>query len=269
MNKQRPIYFVGAGPGDPELITVKGAGLLEEADLVLYTGSLVQESVLKYCRQGAVIKSSASMDLGEIAGLMLDAARAGKTVVRLHTGDPSLYGALREQADILEKEGVPYEVVPGVSSAFAAAAALGSELTAPGLTQTVIFTRLEGRTPVPESERLSELAKHGATLCIFLSVSMIDKVVEELAKACSGDTPVAVVYRATWEDELKITGTLGDIAEKVKAAGITRHAIILVGRAISNDARAEGSRLYDKGFSHSFRNGPSRSGGKPGTGKPK
>lgn len=247
------VFFVGTGPGDPELITVKGMRLLKEADLVIYAGSLVREKVLEYCEKGPVIRSSASMSLEEITSLMVEAARAGKKVVRLHTGDPSLYGALREQADILEKEGIDYAIVPGVSSAFASAAALKRELTLPGVTQTVIFTRVEGRTPVPPDERLSKLASHGATLCVFLSVAMIDEVVKELAEGgCQPDTPVAVVYRASWEDELVVKGTLADIAAKVKEAGISRQAMIIVGRALGEDP-GENSKLYDASFSHGFR----------------
>lgn len=245
------IHFVGAGPGDPELITVKGRRLIEEADCVIYAGSLVQERALKYCHPGAEILDSASMHLEEITDVMVNRARSGKKVVRVHTGDPSLYGAMREQAVVLEREGVDYEVVPGVSSAFASAAALKKELTVPGITQTVIFTRLAGRTPVPEAESLSSLSKHGATICVFLSASMIDKVVEELSIGYAPDTPVAVVYRATWEDELTITGTLADIAGKVKAESITRHAMIIVGRAIGEDG--EPSRLYDRDFKHGYR----------------
>jgi len=245
------IHFVGGGPGDPELITVKGMRLLKEADLVVFTGSLLDEKVIEYCRKDAEALNSASMNLDEITGVMIRAAREGKKVVRLHTGDPSLYGALREQTAILEKEGVHYAVVPGVSSAFASAAALKREFTMPGVTQTVIFTRLEGRTPVPEAERLSALAAHNATICVFLSVSMIDKVVEELLKGYSADTPAACVYKASWEDELIVRGALSDIAGKVKEAGITRHALIIVGRAIGDDSQA--SLLYDKGFSHGYR----------------
>lgn len=248
------VSFVGSGPGDPELITVKGMRLLEKADVVVYAGSLVKEKVLKYCRSGVEIHNSASMNLDEIMSVMVKAAKEGKAVVRLHTGDPSLYGALREQADILDAEGVPYEVVPGVSSAFASAAALKKELTMPGVTQTVIFTRLEGRTPVPERERLSALALHNATICVFLSASMIDKVVEELGSGYPPDTPVAVVYRATWEDEKKVTGTLEDIASKVKAEGISRHALIIVGRAIGGaGSSGRTSLLYDKDFKHGYR----------------
>lgn len=246
------VHFVGSGPGDPELITVKGMRLLKEADLVIYAGSLVREKVLEFCEKNPVIRNSASMSLDEITSLMVEAALEGRKVVRLHTGDPSLYGALREQADVLEKKGIAYEVVPGVSSAFASAAALKRELTLPGVTQTVIFTRMEGRTPVPEKERLSGLAGHNATMCVFLSVAMMDEVVGELSKGYPPDTPVAVVYRASWEDEAIVRGVLRDIAEKVREAGIKRQAMIIVGSAIG-DAPGDNSKLYDPGFSHGFR----------------
>lgn len=251
MSEATTIHFVGGGPGDPELITVKGLRLLKEADLVVYTGSLLDEKVIEYSRKEAEVLNSASMNLEEITGVMIRAAKAGKKVVRLHTGDPSLYSALREQADLLEKEGIPYRVVPGVSSAFASAATLKRELTMPGVTQTVIFTRLEGRTPVPETEGLAALASHRATICVFLSASMIEKVVEELSKGYPADTPAACVYKASWEDEKVVKGTLSDIAGKVKEAGITRHALIIVGRAIGDETQA--SLLYDKGFSHGYR----------------
>lgn len=246
------VFFVGSGPGDPELITVKGMKLLKEADLVIYAGSLVREKVLEFCEKGPEIRNSASMSLDEITSLMIEGAKKGKLVVRLHTGDPSLYGALREQADALEKEGIEYEVVPGVSSAFASAAALKRELTLPGVTQTVIFTRMEGRTPVPEKERLSLLSAHNATICIFLSIAMMSEVVRELSEGYALDTPVAVVYRASWEDEAVVKGTLRDIAKKVEEAGIKRQAMIIVGYAIG-DRPGENSRLYDPGFSHGYR----------------
>jgi len=186
---------------------------------------------------------------------MVEAAKKGKKVARLHTGDPTLYSALREQADILEKEGVSYEIIPGVSSAFASAAALKDELTLPEITQTVIFTRLEGNTPVPETERLSELAKHNATMCIFLSIGMMEKVVKELGKGYPESTPVAVVYRATWEDEKIVRGRLKDIAQQVKKAGIKRQAMIIVGNTLGKMTGAKGkkSKLYDKDFGHGYR----------------
>ncbi|MEE9615078.1 MAG: precorrin-4 C(11)-methyltransferase [Thermodesulfobacteriota bacterium] len=245
------IYFVGAGPGDPELITVKGKKLLEEADVVVYAGSLVKEKILGYCRKGVEIHNSASMDLEEITGIMVKAAREGRRVVRLHTGDTAFYSALNEQASVLEREGMAYGVVPGVSSASASAASLGRELTMPEVSQTVIVTRIAGRTPVPEAEKLSSLASHGATMCIFLSVDKIERVVEELSVGYPPDTPAAVVYRASWEDERVLTGTLGDIAARVKEAGITRQAIIMVGRSLAGDGKK--SKLYDKEFKHGYR----------------
>lgn len=247
------VYFVGAGPGDPDLVTVKGARLLEGADVVVYAGSLVSETVIKrFCQGGVTALSSASMTLEEVIGVMAEGVRAGKAVVRLHTGDPSLYGAIGEQIEALAKLGIEPVVVPGVSSAFAAAASLKTELTTPGGTQTVIFTRVAGKTPVPDSEALAGLAAHGATLCIFLSVGMMDKVTEGLSAGYEPGTPVAVVYRATWEDELVVRGTLADIAGKVKEAGIDSHAMIIVGPALAGvlDKR---SMLYDPDFSHGFR----------------
>lgn len=248
------IYFVGAGPGDTELITVKGMRLLQEADVVVYAGSLVAAAVLSYCRPDVEAHDSASMSLDEIVGVMAEAAKAGRRCVRLHTGDPCLYGASREQTAALEALSIPYKIIPGVSSAFASAAALKRELTAPGGTQTVIFTRLAGRTPVPQSEGLASLASHNATICVFLSAAAIDDVVRELSAGYAASTPAACVYRATWEDERIVTGTLADIADKVKTAGITRQAMILVGAALGSDAGAA-SMLYDKAFSHGYRNG--------------
>ncbi len=254
MEEKVRIFFVGAGPGDAELLTVKGMRLLETADIVVYAGSLVKESLLSYCRGDVAVYNSASMNLGEITAVMIEGAKAGKLVVRLHTGDTAFYSAMREQAAILEDAGLPYTVVPGVSSASGAAASLGKELTVPGLTQTVIFTRMKGRTPVPEKEALRLLASHGATMCIFLSVAMIDDVVSELLEGgYTGETPVAVVYRASWPDELRISGTLTDIAQKVKEAGISKHAMVIVGHATGGLHDGEQSLLYDAAFSHGCR----------------
>ncbi|MBE9529533.1 MAG: precorrin-4 C(11)-methyltransferase [Proteobacteria bacterium] len=249
------VRFVGAGPGDPDLITVKGRRYVTEADVVVYAGSLVMDKHLEYCKEGAELHNSASMDLDEIMAVMVGAAKAGRNIVRLHTGDSAIYGAIREQCDRLDIAGIEYEVVPGVTAALAAAAVLKKELTVPGVTQSVIITRLEGRTPVPEREKLAALAAHGTTLCIYLSISMMDKLVEELSAGYGPDTPVAVVYRATWPDETIIKGTLEDIAEKVAASGIDRHAIIVVGRAIGDrpDPNAEESKLYDATFTHAHR----------------
>lgn len=263
MKKNGIVSFIGAGPGDPELITVKGKRFLKEADVVVYAGSLVNEKVLQYTKKDAVVYNSAPMNLEEIMKVMVDAAMAGKKVVRLHTGDPTLYSALREQADILEKKGIHYEIVPGVSSAFASAAALKRELTMPEVTQTVIFTRLEGRTPVPEKERLSELAKHNTTICIFLSTGMLERVVEELKQGYAENTPVAVVYRATWEDEKIVEGTLKDIAGKVKKAKIKRQAMVIIGKTLGQGSRVKGqkSKLYNKDFKHGYRRKSKMPGG--------
>ncbi|MDO8445311.1 MAG: precorrin-4 C(11)-methyltransferase [Deltaproteobacteria bacterium] len=258
-NSEPSVYFIGAGPGDPELITVKGMKAVERADIVVYAGSLVSERVLDYAKKGAEIHNSASMNLEETTKVIIDGVKAGKKVARVHTGDPSLYGAILEQIAPLEEAGISYEIIPGVSSAFASAAYLKAELTLPEVSQTVIFTRVEGRTPVPEKERLSELAKHRATICIFLSVGMIDKVVSELLQGYPEDTPVAVVERVSWPDERAITGTLKDIAQKIKDAGIKKQAMIIVGDVLKSVVSGQGSgvraksKLYDKEFEHGYR----------------
>ncbi len=247
------VYFIGAGPGDPDLITVKGREIISQAELIIYAGSLVNPKVLKYARPGAVMHDSAKMELGVMVEMMATYALLGKTVARVHTGDPSLFGAIAEQMAELDKQGVPYEVVPGVSSAFAAAAALRCELTLPSVNQTVIFTRLEGRTGVPKEESIGSLSQHRATMVIFLSVNQIDKVVEELGAGYPEDTPAAVVYKASWPEEKVVRGTLSDIAEKVRKEGISKTALIVVGRAVGKDALAEYSKLYDKEFKHGYR----------------
>lgn len=249
------VTFVGAGPGDPELLTLKGRRVLGEADMVIYAGSLVNPEVLAYAKEGAMLHDSAPMTLEEIIGLMEKAVRECKRVVRLHTGDPSIYGALDEQLYCLEERGIRYEIVPGVSSAMAAAAALGQELTVPEVCQTVVFTRLEGRTPVPERERLSRLAQARATLVIFLSLDRIEKVVEELTAGYPPQTPVAVVYRASWPDETVIRGTLADIAGKVRETGLSRQGLILVGEVLGprQEREAHRSQLYHGDFPHGFR----------------
>lgn len=250
------VSFVGAGPGAADLITVRGARLLRHADVVIFAGSLVDLKLVQRYATKADVYDSAGMTLGEVITVMMDAIAAGRSVVRLHTGDPSIYGAIQEQMEALDRIGVTYQVVPGVTSAFAAAAALKQELTLPELSQTVIFTRVEGRTPVPERERLTEIARIGATLVIYLSVGMIEKVVEQLLQgAYTGDTAAAIVCRASWEDEQIIRGTLADIAAKVREAGIDRQALIIVGDVLA--ARREGlkarSLLYDDVFSHGYR----------------
>jgi precorrin-4/cobalt-precorrin-4 C11-methyltransferase len=246
-----PIVFLGAGPGDPELLTLKGRRLLDAADVVVYAGSLVNPALLDWVR--AEIHDSAGMTLDEVLAVLIAAWQAGKKAVRLHTGDPSLYGAIREQMRLLDREGITYEVVPGVSSAFAAAAALKAELTVPEITQTVIFTRIGGRTSVPERESLRRLAAVQASMCIFLSAGMMEQVVAELlAGGCPPDTPAAVVEKASWLEQRIVRGTLADIAAKVKASAIRKTAMILIGAALS-DMETATSKLYDAGFSHGCR----------------
>lgn len=246
------ISFVGAGPGDVDLITVKGRKLLERADVVIYAGSLVSRDHLTFCKEGCKFYDSASMTLEEVIEVMERESGQGKNIVRLHTGDPSIYGAIKEQMDLLEEKGIEYEVVPGVSSFTASCAAIKGEFTLPGISQTVIITRLEGRTPVPSSESLELLASHKASMAIFLSVGNIDRAVEKLKQGYGrSDVPVAVVYKATWKDEKVIIGTLDDIAQKVKDQGIKNFAQILVGDFITGKYKR--SKLYDPSFSHGFR----------------
>jgi precorrin-4/cobalt-precorrin-4 C11-methyltransferase len=252
---KHPIYFVGAGPGDPDLITVKGRRLLEQADLVVYAGSLVPEALLTFKRPEAQAANSASLTLLETHALLTAGYHRGQRVVRLHTGDPSLYGAIQEQMQLLDGENIPYEVVPGISAVFAAAAALKQELTLPEVSQTVILTRLAGRTPVPDKEQLRLLAAHQATLAIYLSVQKLENVVSDLLTSYSADTPVVVAYRVGWPDQQFIEGTLTDIAAKVAAAGIRRQALILVGAvfAVRSKGILQRSQLYHEAFSHGFR----------------
>jgi precorrin-4/cobalt-precorrin-4 C11-methyltransferase len=239
-----------------DLITVRGARLLRHADVVIFAGSLVDRDLVRRYATRADIYDSAGMTLSEVITVIMDTLATDRTVVRLHTGDPCIYGAIQEQMEALDRLGIDYQVVPGVTSAFAAAAALKQELTLPELSQTVIFTRIEGRTPVPERERLSEIARIGATLVVYLSVGMIEKVVDQLLEgAYTLATPAAVVSRASWDDEQIIQGTLANIAKQVCEAGIERQALIIVGDVLA--ARREGlkakSMLYDGEFSHGFR----------------
>ncbi len=247
------VYFIGAGPGDPELLTLKAARIIKAADVLIVADSLVDPAVLAMARPGAEIYTSADRTLEQLTDLMLTAAQAGKLVARLQSGDPALYGAIREQMAVLRAAGVTSAVIPGVSSVFAAAAALGAELTVPGMTQTVILTRREGRTPVPARESLKSLAAHRATLAIFLSVPQVEAVCADLtAGGYPPQTPVSVVYRASWPEEQVISATLKDISSLVAKAGIERQALILVGDALG-DGGGEPSRLYDAGFNHGFR----------------
>ena len=246
------VYFVGAGPGDPDLITVKGRKLLEEADVVVYAGSLVNPAVLAVTPAGCEIHNSASMTLDEVIAVMKAGVEQGKKVVRLHTGDPSIYGAIQEQIDLLNKLKIRWQVVPGVSSFLAAAAALGQEYTLPGVSQTVIITRMEGRTPVPEKEQIRSLAAHQTTMCIFLSVHMFGELVQELLDGgYAADTPVAVVEKASWPEQRIFRGTLTTIADQLVAAGVSRTAMVIVGDVLAREY--EQSRLYAPEFGHMFR----------------
>ncbi len=251
-NKKNPIAIVGAGPGDVELITIKGRRLLDEADCIVYAGSLVNRQLLDGCK--AEVYDSQGMNLDEIVDILATAWKKGERVVRLHTGDPSIFGAIKEQMQALDKLKVLYHVVPGVSSAFGAAASLNAELTLPEVAQTVIITRQEGRTPVPEFEKLQLLASHQTTMLIFLSVSMIETVVKELTTGgYPRNTPVAVVEKATWEDENILRGTLENIAAKVEEAGIRKTALICVGKVFAETDLQAVSKLYDRSFSHGTR----------------
>ena len=252
---ENPVLFVGAGPGDPELITVKGQKALMAADLVIFAGSLVPEELLQWTRPEARALSSASMNLEQIIATIAAAQSTGKRVVRLHTGDPSLYGAIYEQMAELQKLGISYKVIPGVTAAFAAAASLGIEYTLPEISQTLILTRMAGRTPVPEKENLASLAKHQASMAIYLSISMIDEVAAILADAYGKDSKCAVVYRASQPEEQILVTRLKDLAHKVRAAKITKQALIVAGKTlqVDTDNLVYKSKLYNKNFKHEFR----------------
>lgn len=246
------IYFVGAGSGAPDLITVRGARLLSEADVIVYAGSLVNSALLEYKKDGCEVYNSAKMTLEEVIAVMAPAAKAGKTVVRLHTGDPCVYGAHREQMDELDKRGIPYEVCPGVSSFCGAAAALKAEYTLPNVSQSVILTRMEGRTPVPEKEQIEAFAAHGATMVIFLSAGQLPRLSERLiAGGYAPDTPAAIVYKATWPDEKVVRTTVGELAAAGAREGITKTALITVGGFLGTEY--ERSKLYDPTFTTEFR----------------
>ncbi len=246
------IHFVGAGPGDKELITLKGYKLLSEADVVIYAGSLVNPELLEYCKEGCEIHNSAYMDLGEIVEVMKKGSKEGKSVVRLQTGDFSIYGSIREQVEELAKEDIGYDCTPGVSSFLGASSALGVEYTVPEISQSVIITRMEGRTPVPEKESIESFAKHQTSMVIFLSVQEIAKVVSKLIEGgYNEETPIAVVYKATWKDEKIVKGKLKNIADKVKEEGINKTALIMVGEFLGTEYNY--SKLYDKEFKHEYR----------------
>ena len=249
------IVFIGAGPGDPELITIKGKKWLEQADVIIYAGSLLNPEILKYGKAGAELHDSAAMHRDEVFRVMVESVKEGKLVARVHDGDPSFYGAIQEQMDFLAKQGINYANVPGVSCLQGSAASLQRELTLPNISQTVIVTRPKGRTPVPESESIRELAKHQATMVIFLGTPQLATVVNELQKGgYTRNTPAALVYKATWPEQKIVRGTLGDIVEKANSAGIKETALIFVGRVL-NPEGYDYSKLYEPTFTTGFRKG--------------
>lgn len=248
------VDFVGAGPGAADLITVRGKKLIGEADCIIYAGSLVNPELLSYASGDCLVYNSAKMHLEQVLGVMEEMEAQGKNTVRLHTGDPSLYGAIREQMDALRKRGIPFRICPGVSSFCGAAAALEAEYTLPEVSQSVIITRMEGRTGVPEREKLHLLAEHGATMVLFLSGGMAGRVQEELLRgAYTEDTPCAIVYRATWQDEKVIRGAVGELCKLADENGITSTALIVVGDVLGDDYGL--SRLYDRHFTTAYRKG--------------
>ncbi len=249
----KTVYFIGAGPGDPELLTLKGHRIIGQADIIIYAGSLVNPEVIAHRKSEARVYNSAGMNLKEITDLMIEAAEKGLTLARVHTGDPSIYGSIREQIEVIESCNVTYEVIPGVSSFVASAAALGKEFTVPEISQTVICTRFEGRTPVPDPEQIELLASHQTSMAIFLSVQMMGSLCERLMTHYPANTPVAVVEKATWPEQRIIRGTLADIAEKVSEANIRKTAMILVGRFLGEEYNY--SKLYDATFTHEYRKG--------------
>ena len=246
------VFFVGCGPGDPELITVKAKKIIQKADVVVYSGSLIPKPILKLCKKGK-LHNAAKLVREEIFKLLKNNAKKGKLVVRLHDGDPTIYGAIKEQIDNLTKEGIKSEIIPGVTSFLASAAALGIQLTLPGVTQTMIVTRAEKRTKVPKREQIAQLAKHRATMIFYLSIHLLSEIVKQtIAAGYPKTTPVGIVYRASWADQKIIVGTLNDITKKVFKEKITRTAIIIIGDVVKPSSY-EYSRLYDKTFSHGYR----------------
>jgi precorrin-4/cobalt-precorrin-4 C11-methyltransferase len=248
------VYFVGSGPGDPELITIKAKKLIEQADIIVYSGSLLNPEILEYRKKDAQLYDAALLDREKIYSILRDSTKEGKLAIRFHDGDPGLFSTIREQIDKLEKDGLQCIVVPGITAILGAAAAMNLELTLPGNTQTLIITRAELRTPVPDREKISELAKHGSTMAFYLSVHLISDIVEEILKGgiYTKETPAAVVYRATWKDQKIIKGTLGDIVNKTKESKIIKTALIIVGDVLA-PTNYQFSKVYDAGFTHGYR----------------
>lgn len=247
------IHFVGAGSGAADLITVRGAKLLKNADVIIYAGSLVNPALLDYAQTNCAIHNSATMTLEEVIGVMRSAEKAGKTTVRLHTGDPCLYGAIREQMDLLDADGIAYDYTPGVSSFCGAAAALHAEYTLPAVSQSVIITRMEGRTPVPEKEAMRSMASHGCSMVIFLSTGLLDALTDELIAGgtYTTNTPAALVYKATWPEEKVFHCTVGTLAQTAKENNVTKTALVCVGDFLNS--AYERSKLYDPSFTTEFR----------------
>lgn len=247
------VHFIGAGPGAPDLITLRGAALLQEADVVIYAGSLVNPALLEQCRDACEIHNSAHMTLDNVISVIEHAEAEGKMTVRLHTGDPSVYGAIREQIDALKARGIACDITPGVSSFCAAAAALGTEYTIPEASQSVILTRMAGRTPTPPDESIASLAAHGASMAVFLSAGMLEALSSELMKgAYTADTPAALVFKASWPEEKVVRCTVGTLADAGRQSGIRQTALVLVGDFL-REGPAACSRLYDPSFSTGFR----------------
>jgi len=248
------VYFIGAGPGDVDLLTIKARRIIEKADVVIYADSLVNPDVCSFAGKDARIYKSAGLTLQETTGIIADAVKGGKTVARLQSGDPSIYGAIGEQMALLDEMGIEYEVVPGVSSLFAAAALLKIELTVPELSQTVIITRMEGRTPVPAAENLRSLASHGATIALFLSASLAKEAVAALIEGgYKSNTPAAIVYRAGWPDSKVIRTTIKYLEEQLSSNRIDKQALILIGKALDKGQINSRSKLYDADFKHEYR----------------
>ncbi len=249
----KTIHFVGAGSGAADLITLRGKEYLEEADTIIYAGSLVNPQLLDYAKAGCNIYNSAEMTLEEVLEVMLRDVKADKQVVRLHTGDPCLYGAIREQMDVLDEEQIPYDYCPGVSSFCGAASALNLEYTLPEISQSVIITRMAGRTPVPEKESIESFAAHHATMVVFLSTGLLEELSRRLIDGgYSADTPAAIVYKATWEDEKSFVCTVGTLAETAKKNNITKTALMIIGDVV-NCSQYDRSKLYDPSFTTEFR----------------
>ena len=254
MIHKNTVYFVGSGPGDPELITIKAKKLLEIADIIIYSGSLLNPEILDSAKREARLYDAARLDRNKIYEILRDSTKNGKLAIRFHDGDPGIFSTIREQIDKLERDEINCEVIPGITSLLGAAASMNLELTLPGVTQTIIITRAEFRTPVPDREKISELSKHGATMAFYLSVHLLDRVIEELLKGgiYNNETPVAIVYKATWKEEKIIKGTIGTISKKVKEERIVKTALIIVGEVIS-PKEYEFSKVYDSQFTHGFR----------------